>query len=87
MQSQRPHAWFKNPFSLATDESNNSGLQKITIQFLDMCLTSAPAAEIIFSKIDETLSHFEIYWSRCVAFGADNTSVNMGIHNSIKTRI
>ena len=92
----------KNPFSLATDGSNDSGLQKmnpltvrifdanrggVTTRFLDMCLTSTSTAEANFSKIDETLLHFEIDWSRCIAFGVDNTSVNMGIHNSIKTRV
>ena len=82
-----------NPFSLATDGSNDSGLQKmnpltvrifdtnrgcITTRFLDMCMTSASTAEAIFSKIDDTLQHFEIDWNKCVAFGVDITSVNMG---------
>ena len=59
-----------NPYSLATDGSNYTGLQKmnpltvrifdtnrgcVTTRFLDMCLTSASTAEAMFSKIDETI--------------------------------
>ena len=91
-----------NPFSLATDRSNDSGLDKmnpltvrifdinrgcVTTRFLDMCLTSASDTEALFSKIDETMQRHDLDWSRCVAFGVDNTSVNMGKHNSIKTRV
>ena len=91
-----------NPFSLATDGCNDSGLSKmnpltvrifdinrscITTRFLDMCLTSASTADAIFSKIDETLQKHDLDWRRCVAFGVDNTSMNMGKHNSIKTRV
>ena len=52
-----------------------------------MCLTSASDAEALFSKIDETMQRHDLDWSKCVAFGVDNTSVNMGKHNSIKTRV
>ena len=89
------------PFSLATNGSNDTGLQKmnpltvridtnrgcVTTPFLDMCLTSASTAEAIFSKIDETIQNFDIDWNKCIAFGVDNTSVNMGAHNSIRTRV
>lgn len=90
------------PFSLATDGSNDSGLQKmnpltvrifdvnrgrVMTQLLDMCLTSASTADAIYKKISETLTKFGVDWEKCVAFGVDNTSVNLGRRNSIKTRV
>ena len=89
------------PFALATDGSNDSGLQKmnpltvrifdmcrgqVTTQLLDMCLTTSGTVESIYTKISDTLSQFEIDWKMCVAFSVDNTSVNLGRSNSIKTR-
>jgi len=55
-----------------------------------MCTTSGRdcgTAETIFNKIDSVLSQLSIPWSLCVGFGVDNTSVNVGLHNSIMTRI
>ena len=85
------------PFSLATDGSNDSGLQKmnpltvryfdssrakVTSQLLDMCLTSASTAESIYVKI---LSLYDIDWKMCIAFGVDVN--NVGRRNSIPTRV
>ena len=91
------------PFALAIDGSNDSGLQKlnpltvriydvtrssrVSTQLLDMCLTSSSTAESIFSKVNETLTAHGINWDLCVAFSVDNTSVNLGRKNSIKTRV
>ena len=90
------------PFSLATDGSNDSGLQKmnpltvriydadrgrVMTQLLDMCLTTGSTAEAIYTKINEALMKFGVDWNKCVAFGVDNTSVNIGKRNSIKTRV
>ena len=60
------------PFPLAIDGSNDSGLQKLNLltvrlydvtrssrvstQLLDMCLTSSSTAESIFSKVNEALT-------------------------------
>ena len=89
-------------FSLATDGSNDSGLQKmnpltwmifdvnrgmVITQLLVMCLTSASTAESIYGKINDTLMQFGIDWNYSVAFSVDNTSVNHGCRNSILTRV
>lgn len=90
------------PFSLAIDGSSDTGIEKmnpLTIrtyddsrgivhtQFLDMCMSSNATAEGIFSKMQEALDKHEIPWNNCVGISLDNTSVNMGCHNSIRTRV
>ncbi len=62
----------------------------VTTQLLDMCLTSgvnSGTAETIFNKMDEALTSSGIPWSHCIGTGVDNTSVNLGIRNSIRTRV
>ena len=59
----------------------------VRTHFLDMCLLSSSSAEGIFSGMDEALSIHHIGWESCVGMGLDNTSVNMGCRNSIKTRV
>lgn len=62
----------------------------VSTQLLDMCLTSghdAGKAACIFEKINEVLVSNNIPWTNCLAFSLDNTSVNLGKHNSIKTRV
>ena len=90
------------PYSVAIDGSSDSGVEKMNpltvriinadsgmvhTQFLDMCLSSLSTAEGIFSKMQAALDKYEISWMNCVGIGVDNTSVNMGCRNSIKTRI
>jgi hypothetical protein len=48
---------------------------------------NAGAAETIFNKIDNVLTTNGIDWSNCVGAGVDNTSVNLGVQNSISTRV
>ena len=50
-------------------------------------MSSSFTAEVILSKIQEALSKHEIPWNNCIGIGLDNTSVNMGFINSIKTRV
>lgn len=94
-----------NFFSLATDGSNDTGLEKmnpltvrifdvtrsrITTEFLDMCLTKGPdagTAEAIFSQINACLNKHQIPWKNCKRFSVDNTNVNVGRYNSIKSRV
>ena len=81
------------PYSLAVDGSNDNGLQKmnpltdsifdvqrrcVTIQLLDMCLTSGwdgGRAAAIFEKTDENMTKNKIPWINCVGFGVDNMQV------------
>ncbi len=63
---------------------------KVQSRFLDMCLTNgarAATAEEIFARMDQILSSNAISWANCVGCGVDNTSVNLGKHNYIKTRV
>lgn len=50
-------------------------------------MSSSSTAEGIFSKMQEALSKYDISWMNCIGISLDNTSVNMGCNNSIKTRI
>ena len=68
---------------------DNSSRQVIT-HLLDMCTTTGRncgTADAIFTKINAVLQSFHIPWSNCIGFGVDNTSVNVGIRNSIMTRV
>ncbi len=93
------------PFSLSTDGSNDSGLQKmnpatvrmydlqndcISTRFFNMCVTSSSTAESIYSSLNsklEELLQCSSPWDLCSAVGVDNTSVNIGVRDSIKTRV
>ena len=44
-------------------------------------------AQSIFSKMDEVITTNGISWSHCIGVGVDNTSVNLGVRNSIRTRV
>ena len=92
----------ETPFSACIDGSSDNGVQKmnpltirifdvnrgqVATQFLDMCMASSSTAGGIFTKMNEVLEAQSIKWDNCVGFGLDNTSVNMGCRNSIKTRI
>ncbi len=60
---------------------------RVATQLLDTCLTSSSTAESIYMKISDTLQRFAINWDCCVGSGVDNTSVNLGPSNSIRTRV
>ena len=93
------------PYSLSTDGSNDTGLEKmnpatvriydttenrIATRFLDMCPTTSSTAEAIYGVLNDRLTKFlqsSNPWSMCTSVGVDNTAVNIGIRNSIKTRI
>ena len=52
-----------------------------------MCGTKKSDAETLFSTVDEVLSNAVVSKDNCVGMGMDNTSVNLGINNSIMTRV
>lgn len=55
-----------------------------------MCCTSGEdcgLASTIFNEIDSKMTENAVSWSNCVGFSVDNTSVNMGAHNSILSRV
>lgn len=101
-QQQLIESMKQGPYALSIDGSSDTGVKKmnpltvrffdtvhgmVTTQFLDMCMSSSSTAEGIFSKMQEAISKYDISWTNCVGIGLDNTSVNMGCRNSIKTRI
>ncbi|MGH0146032.1 UNVERIFIED_CONTAM: hypothetical protein FKN15_041695 [Acipenser sinensis] len=91
------------PYTLSTDGSNDTGREKmnpLTVKlfdvdrvehmFLDMCITTgtnAATAETIFEKMDSVLKKDNIPWQNRHSLLVDNANVNMGVCNSIKSRI
>ena len=66
------------------------GNSKIVTCFLDLCTASASTAEVIYGVVDAKLAEFlgiENPWEYCTSVGVDNTSVNIGIRNSLKSRV
>ena len=64
--------------------------KRVETRFLDMCTTSGKAAgtaQAIFDKMNAVLNLHNIPWVNCIVVGVDNTSVNIGRHNSIMTRV
>ena len=63
---------------------------KIVTRFLDMCTSSSGIAEGIYSVVDSKLKELlqcSNPWSLCTSVGVDNTSVNIGARDSLKTRV
>ena len=90
------------PFSVAVDGSNDTGLEKmnpmtvrlydinqgiIVTRFLDMCLTKGTESATAASIFKDVLQENGISQSNCVGVSVDNTSVNLGKRNSIMTRV
>ena len=92
----------KGQVLLATDGSNDEGLAKfnpllvglfekdlgyLNVQLLDLSCSTSGTAEILFENISNALRSNEINWFNCVGLSLDNTSVNLGRQNSIKTPV
>ena len=52
-----------------------------------MTLCSTGTAVAYFDKVEEVFVSKSIPWCNCVGFSVDSASVNVGRHNSIKTRL
>ena len=88
-----------NPFSILIDGSSDTGIEKmnpitvrifdksVQVNFLDMCMASLCTAEGLFSAVEEVFAKNSLSWGNCVGLGVDNTSVNVGIRNAIKSRV
>ena len=66
-------------------ESSN----QVETRFLDMCTSGKDAgkAQAIFDKMNAVLNLHHIPWINCIGVSVDNTSINIGRHNSIMTRV
>ena len=76
-----------NPVTIRIYDTNSG---RIITQFLDMCTSASSTAEAIYKVMDGKRSELlesTNPWSMCTSDGVDNTSVNIGIRNSLKTRI
>jgi len=76
-----------NPLTVKIFDINR---RQVVTHLLDMCTTTGRecgTSLAIFSKIDSVLERFDIPWNHCVGFGVDNTSVNLGLRNSIMTHV
>ena len=85
-------------YSIATDESNDQGLQKmnpitvrifginqhkVVTKFYDMCPSTSSTAVGIFTAINTAMMKNNITWNNCVSLAVDHTSVNVGRNNSV----
>ena len=76
-----------NPMAIRIYDVNRG---RVVTQFLDMCTSRGATAEAIYGIMDGTLSKLlesTNPWGMCTSVGVDNTSVNIGTRNSLKTRI
>lgn len=76
-----------NPISIRVFDEE---LSKVVTKFLHMCPSTDGQAQTLFSNIDSKLSELldlSNPWGMCTALGLDNTSVNIGVRNSIKSRV
>ena len=90
-------------YSIGTDGSNDEGSLKklnpivirpfdnskarVSSQLLEMGASKESTAEALFNNLDNVLEINDISWQNCVALSVDNTAVNIGKRNSIKTRV
>ena len=64
--------------------------KKVECKFYDVCVTTGEdsgKAEHILSAIDSTMMNDGVDWNNLVSIGLYNTNSNMGIRNSIKSKI
>ena len=62
----------------------------VVTRFLDMCTTTGATAEAIYNTMNVRLGSLlncPNPWMLCTSVGVDNTSVNIGVRDSIMTRV
>lgn len=72
-------------YSFIFDVTNS---KHVHFKFYDMCVTSGghfSKAVTLFNKTDGTLSKDGIDWDNTITSGLDNTNLNMGCYNSLKS--
>ena len=60
----------------------------IVTRFLDMCTSVSSTAEALYTVVESRLCELlqcENPWIKCISVGVDNTSVNIGVRNSLKS--
>ena len=76
-----------NPVTIRLfDPAQNS----IVTRFLDMCTSTSGTAEGIFTVIDNKMKELlqsSTPWALCTSVSVDNTAVNIGVRDSLKTRV
>ena len=76
-----------NPVTIRLYDINDN---KIVTRFLDMCTSTSGTAQGLFSAVDSKLRELlqcSNPWNMCTSVGVDNTSVNIGTRDSLKTRV
>ena len=76
-----------NPLTVRLYDSSKS---RTDTRFSDMSCTSrqnSGTAATIFQKINDIMIKLQLTWKNCVGFSLDNTSANLGVRNSIKSRV
>ncbi len=76
-----------NPLMVRIYDTNRN---RVVTQFLDMCTSSSSTAENLYTTFDTKLQELlenANPWGLCTSVGVDNTSVNIGVRDSIKTRV
>ena len=61
--------------------------KQVEFKFCSSTSENATTADTLLLSIQDTLNQDDVNWSNCVSFGVDNCNMNIGVRNSIKTRI
>ena len=67
------------------DEFNRVMTKYFDMNLIERCLSGTAAT--IFENVDSIFEKYEIHWSFVTGLGVDNTNVNIGEHDSIKSRV
>ena len=64
--------------------------ERVMTKFFDINLIegrSSGTAATIFEHVDAVFEKYEIHWNSVTGLGVENTNVNIGEHDSIKSRV